>query len=70
MQLYLKYESGHYFFPVEERFHVDFEQIREDLVVFGVAPWENCLPEPEYDDGPFKRICGDGISDRKRNEAP
>jgi hypothetical protein len=23
------------------------------LVVFGVAPWENGLPDPEYDDGPF-----------------
>ena len=21
--------------------------------MFGVAPWENGLPKPEYDDGPF-----------------
>ena len=72
MQLYLagyfKYEGGHNFFPVEDKFHVDIEKIRESLVVFGFASWENGLPEPEYDDGPFKRIC-DGIYDRKRNEA-
>jgi hypothetical protein len=48
---------------------VDIEQIPEVLVMFGVASWENILPEPEYDDDPFKRICGDGIYDRKMNEA-
>ena len=62
---YLKYHSGHNFFPVEDRFHVDIEQIREGLVVFGIASWENSLSEPEYDDSPFKRICEDGIYDRK-----
>ena len=50
---YLKYDSRHNFFLVEDRFHVDIEQIREGLVVFGIVPWENCLPEPKYDDGPF-----------------
>ena len=44
----------------EDRFHVDMEQIREGLVVFSVAPWENGLPEPEYDDGPF---FGEGQTD-------
>ena len=39
--------------PVEDRSHVDIEQIREGLSVFGVAPWKNGLPEPEYDNGPF-----------------
>ena len=37
---------------VEDRFHVDIEQIRKALTMFGVAPWENGLPEHEYDDGP------------------
>ena len=31
----------------------DIEQIREGLAVFGVALWENGLPELKYDDGPF-----------------
>jgi hypothetical protein len=45
---YLNYDSGHYFFPVEDRFHLDIEKIRKELIGFGVAPWE-----PKYDDGPF-----------------
>ena len=60
-------------FPVEDKFHVDIEQIREGLVVFGVAPWENGLHDPECDDGPF---FDEGQTDmwgrdlcRKRNEA-
>jgi hypothetical protein len=32
---------------------MDIKQIREFLIMFGIAPWENGLPEPEYDDGPF-----------------
>ena len=47
----LKYDKGHNLFPVEDKFHVDIEQIREGLVVFGVAPWENGLHDPESDDG-------------------
>ena len=27
--------------------------MREGLVIFDVTLWENFLPEPEYDDGPF-----------------
>ena len=38
---------------VEDRFHVDIGQIREFFVMFGFAPCENGLSEPEYDDGPF-----------------
>ena len=57
MQLYragcLKYDKGHNLFPVEDKFHLDIEQIREGLVVYGVAPWENGLPETECDDDPF-----------------
>ena len=49
---YLIYDSGHNLFPVEDRFHVGIEQIRVGLVVFGAAPWENCLPESKCDDGP------------------
>ena len=41
-----KYDSGHNFFPVEDRFPVDIEQVRKGLVVFGVT-------ESEYDDGLF-----------------
>ena len=48
-----QYDSGHNLFSVENRFHVDIEQIREGLVLFGGAPWENGLPEPGYDEGPF-----------------
>jgi hypothetical protein len=52
---------------------MDIVEIREGLVVFGIAPWGNCLPKPEYDDGPFfdegQTDIGDGIYDRKRNEA-
>ena len=45
---YLKYDIGHnLLIPVEDRFHVDIEQRREGLVVFGVALWENALPEPK-----------------------
>ena len=51
--VYIKYENRHNLFPVEDRFHLDIEQIRESLVVSGVAAWENGLPEPEYDEGPF-----------------
>ena len=47
--------------------------MREGLVVFGVAPWENGLPDPECDDGPY---IDEGQMDmwgwnlcRKRNEA-
>ena len=51
---------------------MDIEQIREGLVMFGVAPWESGLPEPEYDEGhslmKVKRICRDGIYDIKKNE--
>ena len=51
---YLKYDdSGHNLFPIEDRFHIDIEQIREGLVVFGIVPWENGLSEPEYDDDQF-----------------
>ena len=50
---YLKYDSEHNLFPIEDRFHVDIEHILEGFVLFGVAPWENGLPEPEHDDGPF-----------------
>jgi hypothetical protein len=32
---------------------MDIEQVYEGLVVFSIAPWENNLPESEYDDGPF-----------------
>ena len=32
---------------------MDIEQKREGLVVFGVAPWENGLHDPECDNGPF-----------------
>ena len=50
----LKYDdSGHNLLAVEDRFHMYIEQIREGLIVFGVAPWENGLPEPDYDGGPF-----------------
>ena len=44
-------DGRHNLFHVEERFHENIEQIYEGLVVFVVAPWENGLPEPEYDDG-------------------
>ena len=58
---YLKYDHrGHSLFAVEDSFHVDIEQIREGLAVFGVSSWENGLPEPEYDDGPF---CNEGQTD-------
>ena len=54
MQLYragrLKYDKGHNLFPIEDKFHMNVEQIHERMVVFGVAPWENGLPDPEYDD--------------------
>ena len=50
---YLKYDSGHNLISVEDRFHVDIEQIREGLTVFGVVPSTNGLPETECDDGPF-----------------
>jgi hypothetical protein len=50
---YLKYDSGHNLFPFEDRFHVDIEQILEGLVLFSIALWENGLPGPECDDGPF-----------------
>ena len=37
---YLKYDhSGHNLFAVEDRFHMDIEQIYEGLSVFGVALW-------------------------------
>ena len=32
---------------------MDIKQLCEGLFVFSVAPWENGLPEPEYDEGPF-----------------
>ena len=39
---YLKYDnSGHVLFAVDDRFHVDIEQIHEGLTVFGIAPSEN-----------------------------
>ena len=47
------FKSGHNLFPAEDRFHVDIEQVCEGLVMFSVAPWENGLPETEYDDGAF-----------------
>ena len=51
---YLKFDdSGHNLFAVEDRFHMDIEQIRGGLAVFGAAPWENGLPEHDYDDGSF-----------------
>ena len=51
---YLKYDdSEHNLFTIEDRFHVDIEQVREVLTVFGVAQWGNGLPEPEFDDDPF-----------------
>jgi hypothetical protein len=50
---YLKYDRGHNFFPIEDRFHVDIEQIDEGLVVFRIVPWENGIPEPKYVDSPF-----------------
>ena len=50
---YLKYDSRHNFFSVENRLHVDIEKIRKGLVVSGAAPWDNGLPESEYADGPF-----------------
>ena len=60
-------------FPVEDKFHVDIEQIRESVVVFGVVSWENSLPDPECDDCPF---YDEGQTDMwgrdlctKRNEA-
>jgi hypothetical protein len=57
MQLYrascLKYDKGDNLFPVEDKFHMDIEQIREGLVVFGIAPWKNDLPDPECGDSPF-----------------
>ena len=60
-------------FPIEDRFHVDIEQIREGLVVFGVAPWENGLTDPECDDDPFfdegKPCVWRRDLFRKRNEA-
>ena len=41
--------------------------------MFGVAPWENGLPEPEYEDRPFsdedQRDIWDRIYERKRNRA-
>ena len=70
---YLKYDSGHNLFPVEDRFHVDIEQISEGLVVFGVALWEMVFPSPNmltvHSFMKVKRICGDGAYDRIRNEA-
>ena len=54
MNEWKKYDhSEHELFAVEDRFHFDIEQIRQGLAVFDVAPWENGLPEPEYDEGPF-----------------
>ena len=70
---YLKYDSGHNLFPVEDIFHVDIDQIYESLVVFGVAPWENGLPDHEYPRWAahsllmVNRICEDKIYDTKRN---
>ena len=39
--------------PFEVRFHVDTEQMREGLVVFDFATWDNGLPESKSDDGSF-----------------
>jgi hypothetical protein len=51
MQLYragcLKDNKGHNLFPDEDKFHVDIEHIREGFVIFGIALWENGLPDPE-----------------------
>ena len=45
---YLKHEDvGHNIFTVQDRYHVDIEQIPEALTVFGVELWVNGLPEPE-----------------------
>ena len=67
---YFKYDSGQSFFPVDDRFHVDIEEIGEGLVVFVVAPF---FPSPNmmtvHSFKKVKRICGDGIYYRKRNEA-
>jgi hypothetical protein len=41
---YLKYDSGHNLFPVEDMFHVDIEQISEGLIVFGIAPGKIVFP--------------------------
>ena len=50
MQLYqASYLKDDNLFAVEDRFHVDIEQICEGLTVFGVAPWKKDLP----DGGPF-----------------
>ena len=57
------------YFAIEDRFYMDIGQIHEGLTVFVIVPWENGLPEPKYDNGPFfmvKQICGDGIDDRER----
>ena len=42
--IYLKYDNGHNLFTVEDRFHVDMEQIHDGFAVIGIAPWENNLP--------------------------
>ena len=53
MQLYWagyhKYDySGDNKFTVKDRLHVDIKRIREGLTVFGVVPWENSFPDPEW----------------------
>ena len=44
---------------------MDIEQIREGLVMFGVAPWENGFPEHEYDYG-LNGYVGMGSMTEKR----
>jgi hypothetical protein len=43
---YLKYDSGHNFFPIEERFHVDTEQIRDGYVVLALRRGKIVFPSP------------------------